>query len=57
MVEEQTMFKNKTANLLMSAGVEYERRRLHGKRQSPIGSGPAGNFSGSSVERVPGRFR
>ena len=32
MVEEQTMFKNKTANLLMSAGVEYERRRLHGKR-------------------------
>jgi transposase len=31
-VEEQTMFKNKTANLLMSAGVEYERRRLHGKR-------------------------
>lgn len=31
-VEETTMFKNKTAGLLMSAGVEYERRRLHGKR-------------------------
>ncbi len=26
------MFKNKTAGLLMGAGVEYERRRLHGKR-------------------------
>jgi transposase len=32
MVEETVMFKNKTAGLLMSAGVEYERRRLHGKR-------------------------
>jgi transposase len=31
-VEETVMFKNKTAGLLMSAGVEYERRRLHGKR-------------------------
>jgi transposase len=31
-VEEQTVFKNKTATLLMSAGVEYERKRLHGKR-------------------------
>jgi transposase len=32
LVEEQVMFKNKTAGLLMGAGVEYERRRLHGKR-------------------------
>jgi transposase len=32
LVEETTMFKNKTAGLLMGAGVEYERRRLHGKR-------------------------
>ena len=31
-VEETVLFKNKTAGLLMSAGVEYERRRLHGKR-------------------------
>jgi len=31
-VEEMVLFKNKTAGLLMSAGVEYERRRLHGKR-------------------------
>jgi transposase len=32
LVEETVMFKNKTAGLLMGAGVEYERRRLHGKR-------------------------
>jgi len=31
-VEDTVMFQNKTAGLLMSAGVEYERRRLHGKR-------------------------
>ena len=31
-VEETVMFQNKTAGLLMEAGVEYERRRLHGKR-------------------------
>ncbi len=31
-VEEQTRFKNFTAGLLMQQGVEYERRRLHGKR-------------------------
>ena len=31
-VEETVMFQNKTAGLLMGAGVEYERRRLHGKR-------------------------
>jgi transposase len=31
-VQENVMFKNKTAGLLMGAGVEYERRRLHGKR-------------------------
>ena len=31
-VEEQTRFKNFTAGLLMQRGVEYERRRLHGKR-------------------------
>lgn len=31
-VEDAVMFQNKTAGLLMSAGVEYERRRLHGKR-------------------------
>src|SRR3954468_17920738 len=32
LVHEQTSFKNSTAGLLMSVGVEYERRRLHGKR-------------------------
>ena len=32
MIEQQVMFKNKTAGLLMEAGVEYERKRLHGKR-------------------------
>src|SRR5579863_2051615 len=32
LVQETVMFKNKTAGLLMGAGVEYERRRLHGKR-------------------------
>ena len=31
-VEETVRFKNKTAGLLMEAGVEYEGRRLHGKR-------------------------
>jgi len=31
-VEETVRFKNKTAGLLMENGVEYERRRLHGKR-------------------------
>lgn len=31
-VEEQTRFKNMTAGLLMQRGVEYEKRRLHGKR-------------------------
>lgn len=31
-VEETVMFQNKTAGLLMGAGVEYERQRLHGKR-------------------------
>jgi transposase len=31
-VEETVRFKNKTAGLLMETGVEYERRRLHGKR-------------------------
>lgn len=31
-VNEQTRFKNSTAGMLMQAGVEYERRRLHGKR-------------------------
>jgi transposase len=31
-VEDTVMFQNKTAGLLMSAGVEYQRRRLHGKR-------------------------
>jgi transposase len=31
-VEETVRFKNKTAGLLMEAGIEYERRRLHGKR-------------------------
>ncbi len=31
-VEETVMFKNKTAGLLMGAGVEYQQRRLHGKR-------------------------
>jgi len=30
-VNEQTRFKNSTAGLLMQTGVEYERRRLHGK--------------------------
>jgi transposase len=32
MVREQTRFKNHTAGMLMERGVEYERRRLHGKR-------------------------
>ena len=31
-VEEQTRFKNATAGMLMQSGVEYQRRRLHGKR-------------------------
>jgi transposase len=31
-VNEQTRFKNSTAGMLMEAGVEYEGRRLHGKR-------------------------
>jgi transposase len=31
-VEETVRFKNKTAGLLMEVGLEYERRRLHGKR-------------------------
>jgi transposase len=31
-VDEQTRFKNSTAGMLMQAGIEYERRRLHGKR-------------------------
>lgn len=31
-VEEQVKFKNQTAGLLMMAGVEYERKRLHGKQ-------------------------
>ena len=31
-VEESVTLKNKTAGLLMEVGVEYERRRLHGKR-------------------------
>ena len=31
-VQQTVMFQNVTAGLLMGAGVEYERRRLHGKR-------------------------
>jgi transposase len=31
-MEEAVRFKNKTAGLLMETGIEYERRRLHGKR-------------------------
>ncbi|HKU26191.1 MAG TPA: IS110 family transposase [Candidatus Sulfotelmatobacter sp.] len=31
LVEETVSFKNKTAGLLLEVGVEYERRRLHGK--------------------------
>jgi transposase len=31
-VDEQTRFKNLTAGLLMQRGVEYEKKRLHGKR-------------------------
>ena len=31
-MEETVRFKNKTAGLLMENGIEYERRRLHGKR-------------------------
>lgn len=30
--KQQVAFMNKTAGLLMESGVEYERRRLHGKR-------------------------
>jgi transposase len=32
LMQETVRFKNKTAGLLMEVGVEYERRRLHGKR-------------------------
>lgn len=32
MVQEEVMFRNKTAGLLMECGVEYDSRRLHGKR-------------------------
>jgi transposase len=31
-VKQQVAFMNRTAGLLMESGVEYERRRLHGKR-------------------------
>jgi transposase len=31
LVQETTRFKNHTASLLMEAGVEYERKRLHGR--------------------------
>lgn len=31
-VQETVRFKNKTAGLLMEAGIEYEKRRLHGRR-------------------------
>jgi transposase len=31
-VQEQVRFKNQTAGVLMQWGVEYEKRRLHGKR-------------------------
>jgi len=31
-VKQQVAFMNKTAGLLMETGIEYERRRLHGKR-------------------------
>jgi transposase len=32
LVEETTKFKNRAASLLMEAGVEYEKKRLHGKK-------------------------
>lgn len=32
LVEETTKFKNQAASLLMQAGVEYEKERLHGKK-------------------------
>lgn len=32
LVQEQVTFRNKTAGLLMECGVEYDGRRLHGKR-------------------------
>jgi transposase len=32
MVEEEVRFRNKTAGLLMECGIEYDGRRLHGKR-------------------------
>ncbi len=32
LVQQRVRFKNKTAGLLMEAGVEYQRRRLHGQR-------------------------
>lgn len=31
-VQETTVFKNRTASLLMESGIESEKRRLHGKR-------------------------
>jgi len=61
-MEETVRFKNKTAGLLMETGVEYERRRLHGKRyfgellQKPEDSGldqelrPLLEFSRSQIE-------
>jgi len=67
-VEETVRFKNKTAGLLMEAGVEYERRRLHGKRyfaqvmrQDPIEEDlrPLLEFSRSQTEelaRMDGRL-
>lgn len=32
LVEEATRFKNKTSGLLMSLGVEYDRKKLHGRK-------------------------
>jgi transposase len=42
-VQEQTRFKNSTAGILLQGGVEYERRRLHGKRyfRELVGPNPA----------------
>jgi len=60
-VEETVKFKNKTAGLLMEAGVEYHKRKLHGKQyfaellrdenaQIPAELRPLLEFSRSQIE-------
>lgn len=62
-VEETVRFKNKTAGLLMEAGVEYQKRKLHGKQyfaellrtenaQIPAELRPLLQFSRSQIEEL-----